>query len=251
MNNKLSGYLDIADEICSLAKDISEHYNAAINLGNVTLPYQRHVVLGLYRKMYCSFVSLCDDAHKGRPESMHHLKTIAECYIYFFWMLSGDSEKRAKLIEAKICDERINYFRVNQEFYPNSERFIKNESNIKHDLIKGIEDDYKKLREMKLSKLAEECRLEPTYKTIYKTACQPAHIADLYDYTHEDGNFSIDSSPEGALISCITAVHYGIFIAISLCEYAVKDKVFEQSPILNAANEKIASLRLKYEMVRK
>lgn len=251
MNNKLHEYLLIADDICSLAKEISDQYNDIVNQGDITLPYQRHVVLSLYRKMYCSFVSLCDDAHKGRPESMHHLKTMAECYIYFIWMMAGDSEKRAKLIEAKICEEKVNYFSLNRDFYPDSDRYIKNELDIKAGLIKEIEDDYKKFRNKKIGPLAKECNLEPAYNAIYKLACQPAHIADLYDYTHEDGQFSLDRSPEGALLSCISAVHYSIFIAIALCEYAVRDKVFEQSPIQNAAGEKIASLRIKYEMVRK
>jgi hypothetical protein len=64
------------------------------------LTEQEAVEMALAKKIYFAFESLIDDAEKMRPEAMHHLKTMAECTIYFCYVdRNGVAEAKAVLCE--------------------------------------------------------------------------------------------------------------------------------------------------------
>ncbi|MGH9637463.1 MAG: hypothetical protein ACRD72_21730, partial [Candidatus Angelobacter sp.] len=50
-----------------------------------------------------------------RSEAFHHLKTLAETYIYFQWAGISTIDSRAKLLLAKGCREKIGFFNANPE----------------------------------------------------------------------------------------------------------------------------------------
>ena len=124
------------------------------------LTAQEAVEIALGKKIYFAFESLIDDAEKMRPEAMHHLKTMAECIIYFYYVdKNGDGAAMTVLCEMA----------------KGKERFIKNNSDFSSsaEQIKYWQSEVKKLgsQGIAVKPAAEKGDVLLIYNRIYRQAC--------------------------------------------------------------------------------
>ena len=93
--------------------------------------------MALGKKIYFAFESLIDDAEKMRPEAMHHLKTMAECTIYFYYVSkNGDSAARTVLCEMAKGKEK--FIKNNPDFSSSKEQIEYWQDTVKNFGSKGI-----------------------------------------------------------------------------------------------------------------
>src|SRR5262249_20204660 len=62
-----------------------------------------------------AFRALIDDAKGNRTESMHHLKTMVEAYIYFHFVLDDASDARARLVLSDAWDKKAQFYEANPD----------------------------------------------------------------------------------------------------------------------------------------
>lgn len=101
---KFKSYVELSTQVCSLAKDITD------NLQTKKMSFRDNILFAIGKKMYLSFECLVEDFNKGRAEAAHHLKTLIECFIYFQWVGQDAKDERARLVYAKMCDEKLSFF---------------------------------------------------------------------------------------------------------------------------------------------
>jgi len=141
------------------------------------LTVQEAVEIALGKKIYFAYESLIDDAEKMRPEAMHHLKTMAECTIYFYYVdKNGDNAARTVLCEMAKGKEK--FIKDNSDFSSSAKQIEYWQNEVKNLGSQGIG----------VKPAAEKGDVLWIYKRIYRQACEPAHLADLYEYLPNNFN---------------------------------------------------------------
>ena len=246
------GFVEIANDLLAVAHDMADDYNHILKKDKVTVPYQRRITIGLYKKMYYALLSLKEDASKGRPEAMHHLKTLVECYIYVHWMTLKDSESRAKFIEAEVCDENIRFIKNNTEmFAAEADENISWWKSRKAALMRGHEKAFKEFAEKTLyGKAKEDSHLKETYDKVYRFACQPAHISDLDYYMLDTEIVDMFGRPRAFMQWSLLALNFGTRIVLNMIEYALNDPFFKRSQDKEKVTNQITQLRHRHDILR-
>tara|TARA_B100001971_G_C17707791_1_gene294925 strand:- start:37 stop:360 length:324 start_codon:yes stop_codon:yes gene_type:complete len=99
--DKLQGYFELTGKAKSLSQKTLE-----ISLKNFPSYHEKnylrfYVIFCFAKKSYFTFEALTEDAKKRHSESMHHLKTLLECFIYYHWIVQDCEDTRAKLVLAR------------------------------------------------------------------------------------------------------------------------------------------------------
>ena len=89
-----------AEEICGFAASLAVQANVGIRERGLQLRRKDSVLIGLALKIDSSFRALIDDCKAERSEAMHHLKTMAECLIYFYAVLQDPSDATERRLLA-------------------------------------------------------------------------------------------------------------------------------------------------------
>lgn len=97
---RVNAYLEIAAELCAEIERLVVAANAALKAGSYGLNFPDRILIGLALKIDSALRALIDDVRQYRSESMHHLKTMAESYIYFWYVVRDSSEATAKRVFA-------------------------------------------------------------------------------------------------------------------------------------------------------
>ena len=118
--------------------------------------------MGFGKKMLSTFEALIADATDGRAEAIHHLKTLVESYIYVRWI--GQEDRNAKLIYAKMRNEKIKFYNENSGYLKKEDLDIWKETFA--DSKKGIESDWETFEKKKIPRLAKDCGLIDVYNRI-------------------------------------------------------------------------------------
>jgi hypothetical protein len=172
----MDGLVEIAAEVIARSHSTAEIAEAWIrsdpaNFESLTL--SDRILASLALKMIATFEALVDDARARRGETMHHLKTLCEAFIYLYE--AAASEERAHLVLAHALNQRLKYWRNN----PGS---------IDADEIAALRAEIADLSQGQAlpSKVKEVAERHPNlpgwYNRIYRLACEPAHISDLDDF---------------------------------------------------------------------
>lgn len=214
---KLQNYLKLAAEVCSLAEYFVKEISSQLQTSHQRLNLQERLLIGLALKMYHAFESLVEDAKRERAEAIHHLKTLVESFICLYWVgeKRGDNNK-ARIVLATTCNKKVKFFENNPD-YPDQKSYLQDwESEIKA-LTKGIEDEWKKLKNKKLWELAKEAKIESYYHRIYCLACESAHVTDLVEYMPLPSAFAITfDRPKTSILWSHVALYYGLHIMCDL-----------------------------------
>ena len=94
---KFRRFLLLADEVLVLRRTINEQLEVAVHDGTYQSSVRNRVLVGLSIKALDSFDRLLVDARDRRAECSHHLKTMAESFIYSGWVSGDTGEMRGVL----------------------------------------------------------------------------------------------------------------------------------------------------------
>jgi hypothetical protein len=84
----------------------SDQANEGLRAAPRELTRRDRVLIGLALKVERSFRALLDDCRAQRSEAMHHLKPMAECFIYFYVVLKDQTDTTARqLLATKVLGE--------------------------------------------------------------------------------------------------------------------------------------------------
>jgi hypothetical protein len=234
---KLRCFLSLAEEILSLREAIQPRLNETLTSGALTGSLRNRILIGLHLKALDCFDRLIVDVRDKRGEASHHLKTMAECFIYSHWVSRDDGETRARLLSAEGYRSRAAYHASLEEAeHAASWREMQNQQ------IEGLQSEWETFKKTKLEQLASLANTKEQYCKIYRLACEAAHMGDLMVYTppypQEPGLRLSDLSMLRAYVS----LKFGIILACDLLSDA--SKVLEMG-----ADQQIDGLRERWRAI--
>lgn len=243
--NKLESYLELGKRVCVLAADLAHKGEHRRQTEGPTEAVRDRVLIGLAIKAYNTFECLLMDAAVSRPEAFHHLKTLAETYIYFHWVGVRTDDNRAKLLMAKELQCKIQFYAANPEFDPKKETRTLFEASI-HVWTNGLESDWKHFKKLKVFQIAQDTDQEVVilYNRVYRQACEPAHMSDLSEFMPLNGSpLSITPRSSLATLKSVIAVEYGLQMILDLFENVAK--IYELG-----IDDTMAGLKTDFELAR-
>ena len=173
---KHSLFLQLADDILLIRQALQLQVDTAFENG-MKDTLRNRVLIGLFLKAFDSFERLLVDARDKRGECSHHLKTMAECFIYSHWVSADASELRARLLHADGCRSRAVLHELSNSEKEKEHAVAWRE--LFEERIDGIEKDWEAFRKKRIQDLASEGAVEKHYNNIYRLACEAAHLGDL------------------------------------------------------------------------
>ncbi len=171
--------------------------------------FRDRVITGLALKMDSAFRALLDDARAERGEAMHHLKTMAELFIYFHVVASDQTEATARRLIAKAAHEKLTYFGDNPAAATPEE--IRDWHEWRDELL-GSERRLPSLEQLARQHSAE---LGGWYARVYRLACEPAHIGDVLEFMPGPGSDIATGQPPAGRSRASIAAYYGLRIMVA------------------------------------
>ena len=207
--------LEIAEIMCSWASSLATQANAGRRERGLTLSRRDRLAIGLALKVERSLRALLDDCRAQRSEAMHHLKTMAECLIYFYAVLNDQSETIARQLLAKVLKEEATFYRENPSEGGPTE--VADIEALRAQIAEGLEP----LPD--LATLAARAEVKGWYSRVYRMACEPAHMGDVWEFMpYDDDPITVGGQPALATVRAGDALWYGGQIALtimrSICE---------------------------------
>lgn len=208
---KFRRFLTLADEILRLRETTNEHLQFALQAGTINNSLRNSVLVGLFLKALDSFDRLLVDARDKRGECAHHLKTMAESFIYSGWVSADTGETRAKLLCAEGYRSRAVYHEALEEL-----EYAKQWRDLQSQQIKNLEKEWKEFSKTNLANLSVEAKRDEQYLHVYRLACEAAHLGDLMTYmppqpTKEGLRFS-----DLSFLRAYVCLKFGIILACDL-----------------------------------
>jgi hypothetical protein len=208
-------YIHIAEAVAAMtAKAVEDSFRRAGDAGH-KLTFRDRVLSGLALKIDSSFRAMIDDARVVRSEAMHHLKTMAEAFIYFHVVLAESSEIAARGLLAEAAHKKLIYFEKNPSFASEAEI---TEWQQFRDVLRS--DGARRIGEASLEQLAvnHSDALGTWYAHTYRLACEPAHIGDLLEFMPptEPTRTPLSRGERARALRCYVALDHGLAIMFAM-----------------------------------
>ena len=220
MDHKKQSYLELSESIRSLAFVCANEISDKIKIESIPNTRGR-VLFALAIKICQAFEVLIEDAKNNRAESIHHLKTMLECFILFYWVVKEENDVRARIILAESARQHVTLNKEDPAYGKNSKYTTKWQEEL-HKQTEGIEVDWHDFRQKRgnLGLIIQQYEdLKPYYR-LYRLACGPPHIGDIREFLpSERGPIALDKQLLSDLWSDI-ALFRGIDLMIKLLSYA-------------------------------
>ena len=203
----------VAEEICAFASSLVVQANVALRERAIRLRNKDRLLVGLALKIDNAYRALIEDCKAERSEAMHHLKTMAECMIYFYAVAQDPSDGMERRVLAKAFHEEAKFFKDNPGETDPSE--ISEIEAVRARLLAGP-PKVKPLPD--LATLAKSLEgVTSWYSRVYRMACEPAHIGDVIEFIPQEDE-AIGTGPAGdfALFGAKDALWYGSHIVLSI-----------------------------------
>jgi hypothetical protein len=201
--------LEVAEIICSCAASLATQGNVQRREKRLELTRRDRVAIGLTLKVERSLRALMDDCRAQRSEAMHHLKTMAECLIYFYAVLHDQSETTARQLLAKVLKEEATFCRENpSKGGPTEAAAIEAQRAQVGEGLGPLPD---------LATLAARAKVQGWYSRVYRQACEPSHMGDVFEFMPlGDDPISVGGQPGLSAVRASDALWYGGQIALSM-----------------------------------
>jgi hypothetical protein len=168
---------------------------------------------------------------------MHHLKTMVESFIYFHTVAADTSPERAKQLFAKVLHERVKFLRDNKE--AGSDAQIAELERERHALLAGAPP----LGSVEQLAKSYGASLGSWYSTVYRLACEPAHIGDLYEFMPRAGDVIEVGPPITAELRATIAVQRGLELTINMIDAVLQTTTAALSADVADLQAKLAAIR--------
>lgn len=233
---RVNAYLEIAEELCTRVHALSVAANAALKEGPYRLTFRDRILTGLALKIDSAFRALIGDVRLFRSESMHHLKTMAESYIYFWYVVQDPTEAAARRVLADTFHAQAVNLR---ETDGNPDEI--HECEVQRDTLRA---GAKKLPSVEtLAKAHGKEFGRAWYSKVYRLACESAHTGDLFAFMPDPDDHAIHvNAPAFASATARYAIHYALAIALNVVETASHENVLGLRADIN-------DLRVRYNAV--
>jgi len=174
---KLRQLLLLSDDIIALRQTVNANLSSSIQEGMFQSSVRNRVLVGLSIKALDSFDRILVDARDRRAECSHHLKTMAESFIYSGWVSGDTGDTRAKMVCADGFRSRAAYYRALEE-----EEMAVEYDRLRRQEVEGIEKEWNEFRKKKIEEISSEANRTEHYHKVYRLACEAAHLGDLTVY---------------------------------------------------------------------
>ena len=211
MATKLVRYVALGEELIRFTAGLAQVATSALRDAGLEQSFRDRVLTGLALKIDSTFRALLDDARAARGESMHHLKTMAESFIYFYVVSSDSSDVTARRLIAKAVHEKLKFFDKNPNYAAPEE--VRDWQEWRDELL-GSEKQLPSLEQLAMQ---HSEGLGSWYSRVFRSACEPAHVGDLIEFMPDPSGGEIATkSPRGASPRAIIAISYGLDIMAAL-----------------------------------
>jgi hypothetical protein len=175
----LDAYIALSDDLCRATKTFVDGGVATLREMGYQLKIRDKVILALALKIDSAFRALIDDARLRRVETVHHLKTIIEAFIFMFVVAKDLTHVTAKRLLAEVCEQKEKYFRLNPDRdTPTAHHRADWDQALKDFAEAGILP----IGAVGAAAVGHSSELAKWYDAAYRLACEPAHIADLFEF---------------------------------------------------------------------
>jgi hypothetical protein len=206
--SRLLAHLKLGEEICARAEGVARAATAQLAASGRHLTFRDSVLTGLALKIDSAFRALLDDCRGQRVQAMHHLKTMAEAFIYFHVVTKDDSQRMAEQVLAEAMHRKVVYLKdiAAPEAHVCEWRAVRDELRGKSRPLPPLES---------LAK-AHSGELGAWYSRVYRLACEPAHLGDLLEFMPGESEVIKVASAPTASSRAQVALHYGIAIELAV-----------------------------------
>lgn len=213
MPPRLETYLAIADDVAKISHDLAAAATMRYRTSPIELTERDDVLIGLLLKIDSSFRALIADARLPRSEAMHHLKTIIESFIYVYVVSTDITDGAAASVKMEAARHKLAL--VRDDPTPDASQIATWTEILKEYKADGIQP----IGKTKLAGLAKAHGLWGWYASVYRLACEPAHLGDLWEFIPDTpGAIQVGPSKHSAL-HAERAVYYGLQVMLAMLEF--------------------------------
>lgn len=237
MASRVEAYLGVADDLCTRVEAFAAAANATLAQKRYPLTYRDRVMIGFALKIDSAFRALISDVRVNRSESMHHLKTMTESYIYFLHVAGDPTEVAARRVMADTWHAQAVFLK---ETGGDPEEIRDCEA--ERDALRAGAEKLPSVQA--LAHGQGEAFRTGWYSRVYRLACESAHTGDLFTFMPdpEDQRIVINA-PMFASQSARYAIHYALAIVLNVFQTAL-----DQNDL--GLTGDISDLTLRYKAAR-
>ncbi|MDZ4733664.1 MAG: hypothetical protein SGJ16_08770 [Nitrospirota bacterium] len=208
---KVQQFVLLADDVLAVRRTIDKKLETAIHNGTFQCSMRNRVLVGLSIKSLDSFDRLLDDARERRGECSHHLKTMAESFIYSGWVSMDTGEANAKVLCADGFRSRVAYHKAlgETDLATDYERLRRQE-------IEHLQTEWRKFQQTNLEALSNIANRTDHYHQVYRMACEAAHLGDLTVYMPPQPTEIGYRLSDLSLLRTFVCLKFGIILACDL-----------------------------------
>ena len=115
-SERIHAHAAIADDLCSRIEEFVARGNQGLKQSGYKLTVRDHVMIGLVLKIDSSFRAFLVDARAERIESLHHLKTMVEAFVYLHIVGKDQSDRTAEGLLCHVYQKREQFYRLNPSY---------------------------------------------------------------------------------------------------------------------------------------
>jgi hypothetical protein len=241
---KIAAYAQVAELLCARVEQFVAAGNMRIKEAAHELKERDSVMIALALKIDSSFRALIVDARAHRVESMHHLKTMVEAYIYFHVVGKDKTDYAAERLLCRIFREKEKFYRLNAATHdPSGAARGIWKSRLDAERALGIEP----LDDAGLEAHRHSPELGQWYDQVYRRACEPAHLADVLEFMpqfiSEPDKFriAVGEARSGPLQASI-AIEQGLDVMFSIAAY-MSDNELNHTLAVDDLAELVSTIR--------
>ncbi|NJL17671.1 MAG: hypothetical protein HC938_11225 [Nitrospira sp.] len=206
---KLRRFLALADDVLALRTQIQWQLDQQVRHLSHTL--RNRVLVALYLKTLDSFDRLIVDAREKRSECSHHLKTMAESFIYSGWVGKDQGDTRAKLILADGYRSKVVYYGLVEE-----QELAAQWGSLQSQVLEGIRTEWKDFHRSSLEQIADEGNRSDHYRQVYRLACEAAHLGDLFMYMPPQPEGQGIGFSDQSMMRAYVCLKFGLILACDM-----------------------------------
>lgn len=243
---KKDAYLQLAEEVLIAAGNLIELANAFTGSAEaVPLTRRDQVLIALARKVEGSLRAVVVDVNDGRSESMHHLKTMTEAFIYYHVVFADGTQDTASLVLAKTYNDKAKFYRLSAEYYSANAGEVERWERAR-DLVLAGKDHREALKQ--IENVADLARnhskgLGGWYALAYRLASEPAHIGDLYELMPGPDGRIVTEPSAMAEYRAIVAVDMALHLCVGLLRMISENNEAQIRIATEAFEQRLATIR--------
>lgn len=246
ISRKKDAYLELSEQVLTDVDNLIDRANAfAGSAKAVPLTTRDRILIALGRKVEGSLRAVVVDVKDGRSESMHHLKTMTEAFIYYHVVFADETQETASLVLAKTYNDKAKFYRLSAEYHGANAGEVERWERAR-DLVLAGRDHRDALRGIEnVADLAKKHSkgLGSWYALAYRLASEPAHIGDLYELMPGPDGRIVTEPSVMAEYRAIVAIDMALHLCVGLLRMISENNQAQIKIATEAHEQRLAAIR--------